>query len=111
MQYTMRWWPFQRKKVDLTNEPQIKGTRTWLQDLHALCEGCYNDHAKGKEEIIILQNAWKEAHQKMELPDKVFDGLERRAASLLLCDSEEWLNLLNDESFWKPGWRRSEQSE
>ena len=43
----------------------------------------------------------------MELPDLLFEGLEKRAGELLICDDEKWTSLLNDEAFWQPGWRPS----
>ena len=103
----MGWWPFTRKGPDLSNDPQIRGTRTWLLDLQALCETHYEDRVGGIEAIKSLQEDWHAAHQRMELPDLLFEGLEKRAAELLVCDNEKWIMLLNEESFWQPGWRPS----
>jgi hypothetical protein len=103
----MGWWPFTRKGPDLSNDPQIRGTRTWLLDLQALCETHYEDRIGGIEAIKSLQEDWHAAHQRMELPDLLFEGLEKRAAELLVCDNEKWIMLLNEESFWQPGWRPS----
>jgi len=103
----MGWWPFTRKGADRSNDPQIKGTRTWLLDLQALCETYYDDRINGVEAIEALQDEWYQAHQRMELPDLLFEGLEKRAGELLICDDEKWTSLLNDETFWQPGWRPS----
>ncbi len=107
----MGWWPFTRKGPDLTNDPQIRGTRTWLLDLQALCETHYEDRVGGIEAIKSLQEDWHAAHQRMELPDLLFEGLEKRAAELLICDNEKWIMLLNEESFWQPGWRPSNEND
>ena len=103
----MSWWPFSRKGADRSNDPQVKGTRSWLQDLRSLCEEFYNDPNKGKEEILVLQNEWKDAHQREELTDELVDGLEKRATHLISADEKEWLTWLDDEDFWKPGWREN----
>jgi len=31
--------------------------------------------------------------------------LDRRAFRLLRADAEEWLGWLDNEDFWKPGWK------
>ena len=103
----MGWWPFTRKGPDLSNDPQIRGTRTWILDLQALCETHYEDRIGGIEAIKSLQEGWHAAHQRMELPDLLFEGLEKRVNELLVCDNEKWIMLLNEESFWQPGWRPS----
>jgi hypothetical protein len=33
------------------------------------------------------------------------EGLQRRAFRLLAADAEGWLAWLDDEAFWRPGWR------
>lgn len=101
----MGWWPFTRKRVDLSNDPQIRGTRTWLLDLQALCETHYDNRVSGFESIKSLREEWHGAHQRMELPDLLFEGLEKRTDELLGCDNEKWLLLLNEDAFWQPGWR------
>nr|MBC8517418.1 hypothetical protein [Euryarchaeota archaeon] len=103
----MGWWPFTRKRVDLSNDPQIKGTRTWLLDLQALCETHYDDRISGVRAVEALQEEWHQAHKMLELPDLLFEGLEKRTQELLICDDEKWILLLNDEAFWQPGWRPS----
>jgi hypothetical protein len=52
-----------------------------------------------------MREEWNLAHQRMELPDQLLEGLEKRADELLSCDSEKWISLLNEEAFWQPGWR------
>ena len=103
----MGWWPFSRKRGDRSNEPQVKGTRSWLQDLRGICEKFFDDHASGKEGILKLQNEWREAHQRSELTDELIDGLEIRATRLLSADENSWIDWLDDEGFWKPGWREN----
>jgi hypothetical protein len=104
----MGWWPFSRKGVDHTNDPQVKGTRSWLQDLRSLCEEYYDNPNRGKEKIVGLQTEWKLAHQREELPDELIDGLDKRAIHLLSADEKKWLGWLDDENFWKPGWRENQ---
>ena len=60
----MGWWPFTRKGADLSNDPQIRGTRTWLLDLQALCETHYAmlHHANFTDAIVtdadFTDTAW-----------------------------------------------------
>ena len=104
----MGWWPFSRKGADRTNDPQVKGTRSWLQDLRSLCEEYYDNPLQGKEKIIELQTEWKQAHQREELPDELIDGLDKRTMHLISADEKKWLVWLDDENFWKPGWRENQ---
>lgn len=104
----MGWWPFSRKPVDLTNDPSIKGTRHWLDDLQSLCERNYDDFKAGQLTIQELRESWSRAHQLQELPDQLFEGLEHRVKVLLNCASQDnWLEVLDDEQFWKPGAARN----
>ena len=67
----MGWWPFTRKGPDLSNDPQIRGTRTWLLDLQALCETHYEDRVGGIEAIKSLQEDWHAAHQRNLVPKSI----------------------------------------
>ena len=51
-----------------------------------------------------IQNEWKNAHSQGEVDESLLDGLERRANRLLVANDEEWMECLDDEEFWKPGW-------
>ncbi len=103
----MSWWPFSKKGVDLTNDPQVKGTRSWLQDLRSLCEKFFDEPSEGKVGVAELQKEWTKAHQREELSDELIDGLNMRAKHLLSANDEGWLMWLDDENFWKPGWREN----
>ena len=107
----MGWWPFSRKRGDRSNEPQVKGTRSWLQDLRSLCEKYFDNPNSGKDGILDLQNEWREAHKREELSNELIYGLEKRAKFLLSADENLWINWLDDESFWKPGWRENPDEE
>ncbi|MBS71982.1 MAG: hypothetical protein CMO20_03385 [Thermoplasmata archaeon] len=107
----MGWWPFSKKGVDLTNEPQVKGTRSWLQELRNLCEINYDKPDEGKKNIIQFQNEWREAHKRKEVTEELVSGLEKRAIELLSAGNEEWINWLDDENFWKPGWKNNSENE
>ena len=38
-------------------------------------------------------------------------GLDRRALRLLRASDDEWLKWLDDDDFWKPGWRDEPRGE
>ncbi len=101
----MGWWPFGKKKADFTNDPQVKGTRTWLDDLRMVCERHHDNPAAGQIRVRELQIEWRDAHAKQEVSPELLEGLDRRAFYLLRADVEEWLSWLDDDAFWKPGWR------
>ena len=42
---------------------------------------------------------------------QLLDGLDRRALRLLRASDDEWLKWLDDDDFWKPGWRDEPRSE
>jgi hypothetical protein len=100
----MSWWPFKKKEKVLQEEPHIKGTRLWLQDLREISEKNFDNSAEGQRLIRQMQVEWTDAYQKGEVAEQLLSGLDRRAFRLLRADSEEWLKWLDNEDFWLPGW-------
>ena len=49
--------------------------------------------------------------QKGKWDDSLLDGLDRRALRLLRASDDEWLKWLDDDDFWKPGWRDEPRGE
>ena len=58
-----------------------------------------------------MQIEWTDAHSEGEVDDALLDGLDRRALRLLRASDDEWLKWLDDDDFWKPGWRDEPRSE
>ena len=83
----------------------MRGARMWIQDLSEPCERCYDDHEEGQRQISAMQAEWNEADSRGEVDVSLLDGLERRADKLLHVDAGAWLELLDNEEFWNPGWR------
>ena len=83
----------------------MRGARMWIQDLRETCERCYDDHEEGQRQISVLQTEWDEADGRGEVDVSLLDGLERRADKLLHADAGTWLEWLDNEEFWNPGWR------
>jgi len=101
----MGWWPFKRKGKALKEEPHMRGARMWIQDLRETCERCYDNHEEGQRQINAMQAEWNEADGRGEVDVSLLDGLERRADKLLHADAGAWLEWLDNEEFWNPGWR------
>ena len=101
----MGWWPFKRKEKAFEEEPHMRGARMWIQDLREICERCYDDHEEGQGQVSAMRDEWNEARARGEVDSSLLDGLERRAGKLLHADSGTWLECLDNEEFWKPGWR------
>jgi len=108
---TMSWWPFKRKPKVLDEDPHLRGTRMWIQDLREVCERHYNDHASGHHAIRKIRDEWLTAHDRGEVDEALFEGLQRRSERLLESEGEEWLAWLDDEAFWNPGWREHSEEE
>ena len=89
----------------------MRGTRMWIQDLQEVCERCYDDHEEGQRLIGELRAEWNEASDRLEVETSLLDGLERRADKLLQADGVAWLGWLDNEEFWKPGWREEAPEE
>ena len=47
----MSWWPFKRKSKVLDEEPHLRGTRMWIQDLREACERHFDDHVGGHQAV------------------------------------------------------------
>lgn len=108
----MGWWRFGRKpgeEVDSTIH--VRGTRVWLQELQEVCERNFDTPAEAQRQIRQMQLEWTEAHREGDLALELFEGLERRCFRLLMSEGPEWLALLDDIGFWKPGWRPEHEVE
>ncbi len=89
----------------------MRGARMWIQDLRETCERCYDDHEEGQLQVSAMQAEWNEADDKGEVDVSLLDGLERRADKLLHADAGAWLEWLDNEEFWNPGWREEPSEE
>jgi len=89
----------------------MRGARMWIQDLRETCERCYDDHEEGQRQISAMQTEWNEADGRGEVDVSLLDGLERRADKLLHADAGAWLEWLDNEEFWNPGWREEPSEE
>ena len=89
----------------------MRGARMWIQDLREACERCYDDHEEGQRQISVMQTEWNEADGRGEVDVSLLDGLERRADKLLHADAGAWLEWLDNEEFWNPGWREEPSEE
>ncbi len=107
----MGWWPFSRSKSSAEpsssqlDNPHIKGTKVWIEELQQACERNYNSPTSGHMLIREMQIEWSDAHQDGDIGEELFAGLERRSFHLLRAEGKDWINLLDDLEFWKPGWR------
>lgn len=108
---TMGWWPFRRKSKVLDEDPHLRGTRAWIQDLREVCERHFDDYEEGHQAVRDIRDEWLAAHDKGEVDQALFGGLQRRAERLLESENEQWLAWLDDESFWNPGWRENSEEE
>ena len=107
----MGWWPFRRKPKVLDEEPHLRGTRMWIQDLREMCERHFDDHGLGHQAVCDIRDEWLSARSKGEVEDALFEGLQRRAERLLESEENEWLACLDDDDFWNPGWREASEEE
>ena len=89
----------------------MRGARMWIQDLRETCEGCYDDYEEGRRQVSAMQAEWNEAGNRGEVDASLLDGLERRADKLLHADAGAWLEWLDNEEFWNPGWREEPSEE
>ena len=102
----MRWWPFgKRHEKEVNDTPHIKGARMWLQDLREICEKNYQNPSAGQSLVREIQVEWTDANKRGDLDDSLKQGLDRRAFRLLRADADEWILWLDNEEFWKPGWK------
>ena len=105
----MGWWPFGRKPKAIDEDPHLRGTRMWIQDLREVCERHYDDHLLGHQAVRDMRDEWLVADSRGEVDDALLEGLQRRAERLLESENEAWLEWLDDEDFWNPGWREAEE--
>ena len=77
----------------------------WLQDLREICERNYENPSAGQSLVREIQVEWTDANRRGDLDDSLKQGLDRRAFRLLRADAEEWIGWLDNEEFWKPGWK------
>ena len=89
----------------------MRGARMWIQDLRETCESCYDDYEEGRRQVCAMQAEWNEAGNRGEVDVSLLDGLERRADKLLHADAGAWLEWLDNEEFWNPGWREEPSEE
>lgn len=101
----MSRWRRRRKPKPFVEEPHMRGTRMWIQDLREVCEKSFDNYAEGQLKVREMQIEWKDAHKKGEITDLLLEGLDKRAFRLLRSDANEWLEWLDDDKFWNPGWK------
>ena len=103
----MGWWPFGKKSSPRTrvDDPLRKDTRQWLSELRDVCEMNFDNPEGARREIRQMQVNWHQAYAEGTLPEYNREGLESRAYRLLACADDEWMEWLDNEEFWKPGWR------
>ncbi|HIL00165.1 MAG: hypothetical protein CXT72_01090 [Methanobacteriota archaeon] len=101
----MGWWPFKKKSKPIHDDPHVKGTRLWIQELRDVCERNYDNFTEGQRVVRQMQIEWIDANREGVVDNLLLEGLDRRAFRLLRADSKEWLVWLDNEDFWKPGWR------
>ena len=92
-----------RSYVD--SQIHVKGTRVWIQELRDVCEKNFNAPHEGKRLIREMQIEWKDAAKRKEIKLELIEGLDRRAFYLLKANDDEWSELLDNLSFWRPGWK------
>ena len=103
----MGWWPFGKKSSTRyrVDDPLRKDTRQWLSELRDVCEMNFDNPEGARREIRQMQVNWHQAYAEGTLPEYNREGLESRAYRLLACADDEWMEWLDNEEFWKPGWR------
>ena len=99
----MGWLPFVKKaKVP---DVILKDTRSWLNELREVCERHHDMPEAARIRIRELKMNWSDAVSKTDMDDVLFQGLELRANKLLRADDTDFIILLDEVEFWKPGWR------
>ncbi len=108
----MGWWPFGKRTSKFTQagsgQPEkiiAPTSRQRLDELRQICDGAYEQPEAGR--ILLRENLieWDDALTSGELTETLHDGLSRRARLLIRADDDEWRSRIEDEAFWKPGWR------
>jgi len=103
-------WPFRKARVEKAkqpspNEPIARLGKQWLDDLREECEKAWEIPEEGRRKLRQFLVEWKDFAERGELDATTLGGLERRARHLLRCDNSEWKETLDNEKFWRPGWR------
>ena len=99
----MGWLPFVKKaKVP---DVILRDTRSWLNELREVCERHHDMPEAARIRIRELKMNWSDAVSKTDMDDVLFQGLELRANKLLRADDTDFIRLLDEVEFWKPGWR------
>ena len=99
----MGWLPFVKKaKVP---DVILKDTRSWLNELREVCERHHDMPEAARIRIRELKMNWSDAVSKTDMDDVLFQGLELRANKLLRAGDTDFIRLLDEVEFWKPGWR------
>jgi|AJXC01.1.fsa_nt_gi hypothetical protein len=93
----MSWWPFKRKSKPFQEDPHIRGTQVWLQDLREVCERNFDNPTEGQRMVRELQVEWTAANAREEVDEALLAGLNRRTLRLLRADAVEWLKWLDDD--------------
>ena len=109
----MGWWPFGKKsgsKRQIINDPLRKDTRVWLSELRDICEMNFDNPEAARRQIRQMQVDWHQAFSEGVLPQYNREGLESRAFRLLSCSDDEWISWLDNDNFWKPGWRPEQEN-
>ena len=108
----MGWWPFGKKSTRRyrVDDPLRKDTRQWLSELRDVCEMNFDNPEGARREIRQMQVHWHQAYSEGILPEYNREGLESRAYRLLSCADDEWMEWLDNDEFWKPGWRPEQES-
>jgi hypothetical protein len=104
----MKWWPFKKNTKSqhkINSAIHVKGTRVWLQELQDVCEKNFDKPADAKRIIRQMQIEWKDAEKRAEIDKELIEGLDRRAFHLLKANGDEWVKLLDNLKFWRPGWK------
>jgi hypothetical protein len=99
----MGWLPF-TKKIKVP-DVILKDTRSWLNELREVCERYHDLPEAARIRIRELKMNWSDAIVRSEMDEVLFQGLELRANKLLRADDTDFIGLLDDVEFWKPGWR------
>lgn len=71
----------------------------------------FDNPEEGRRLVRQMQIEWTDSHSEGDVDDALRDGLDRRALRLLRATDDEWLKWLDDDNFWKPGWRDESRGE
>ena len=74
----MVWnWLFGKKRVGhADNDPQMLGTRVWLNELREVCERYFDNREEGQRYVRELQVEWEDSWRRLEIDDALKNGLD-----------------------------------